>query len=105
LLFVIADADEVARRTEGTPRNVEPAVACQELVGMFTGAKEIDQALELARVLGTDIGSQAQQVLGVLDTTNQGVDAMVAEAGVDDDGTADSLTGRLQQVTTTVNQV
>ena len=84
---------------------MEPAGAGEKLVGMFTGAKEVDQTLELARVLGTDVDGLAQQVLGVLDTTNQSVDARVAEAGVDDDGTADSLTGRLQQVTTTVNQV
>ena len=95
----------MAWRTEGIPRNVEPAGTGEKLVGMFTGAKEVDQTQELARVLGADVGSLTKEVLGVLDTTNEGVDARVAEAGVDDDGAADSLTGRLQQVSATVNQV
>ena len=74
---------------------MEPAGAGQELVGVFTSAEEVDQALELSRVLGADVGSLSQQVLGVLDATYQSVGARVAEAGVDDDGT-DHLSGRLQ---------
>ena len=104
LLFVIADADIVARWAEGTPGDVKPAVAGQELVGVFTGAKEVDQTLELLKVLGSDVGSQAEQVLGVLDTTNQGVHARVAEAGVDDDG-ADLTTGGFQQHQAAVGHV
>ena len=67
----------MAGRAERTPGDVEPAGAGEELVGEVLGAKEVDQ------------------VLGVLDATNQSVDARVTEAGVDDDGAADSLTGRL----------
>ena len=83
---------------------MEPAGAGQELVGLFTSAEEVDQTLELARVLGSDVGSLSQQVLGVLDATNQSIDARVAEAGVDNDGT-DHLSGRLQQILATVLQV
>lgn len=93
--FVVSDADIVAGDAEGCPGDMEPAVAGQELVGVFTSAEEVDQALELARVLGSDVGSLPQQVLGVLDATNQSIDARVAEAGVDDDGT-DHLAGWLQ---------
>ena len=75
---------------------MEPTVAGQELVGVFTSTEEVDQALELARVLGTDVGGLSQQVLGVLDATNQSIDARVAEAGIDDDGT-DHLAGGFQQ--------
>ena len=73
---------------------MEPAVAGQELVGVFTSAEEVDQALELLRVLGADVGGLSQQVLGVFDATNESVGARVAEAGVDDDGT-ELLAGRL----------
>ena len=72
---------------------------------MFTGAEEVDQALELRRVFRADVGSLAQQVLRVLDATHQGIDARVAEAGVDDDGAGDSLTGRFQQILATVGHV
>ena len=81
---------------EGIPRDVEPAVASQELVGIGAGAKEVNKALELARVLRANVGSLAKEMLRVLDTTNKGVDARVAEAGGDDDGT-DQLAGGLQE--------
>ena len=38
------------------------------------------------------------------DTANQGIDARIAETGVDDDGTADGLAGGLQQVPTAVHK-
>lgn len=34
--FIVADADKVAGRTEGRPRDVEPSGAGQELVGKLT---------------------------------------------------------------------
>ena len=43
-------------------------------------------------------------MLRVIDTTNQGVDARVAEAGVNDDGTY-LAAGGLQQILATVFQV
>ena len=95
----------MAGNGEGRPGDVEPAGAGEELVGMFTCLEERDEALELPRVLGADIGSAALEVLGILDAAHEGVDARVAEAGVDDDGTADGLAGGLQQITTTIDHV
>ena len=92
-------------RTEGCPGDVEPAGACQELVGIFRVAEERDEALEFRWVLGADVGSAALQVLGVLDTANLSVNPTVAEAAVDDDGAADSLAGGLQQLAAAVGHV
>ena len=83
---------------------MEPAGAGQELVGEFMGFQEVNKALELLRVLGADVGSLSQQVLGVFDATNQSIDARVAEAGVDNDGT-DHLAGRFQQHQATIGHV
>lgn len=104
LLFVISNADIMAGYAEGTPGDVHPAVAGQELVGVGICYQEIDQALELSRVLRANVGSLAKEVLRPADTANQGVDARVAEAGVDEDGTADGLAGGLQQVPTAVHK-
>ena len=60
--------------------------------------------LELLGVLGSNICSLAKKVLGALDTANEGVDARIAEAGVDDDG-PDFLTGRFQEHQTAVGQI
>jgi len=84
---------------------VKPAGAGQELVGQGVGFQEVDQALELFGVLGADVGSLAEQVLGVSDATNLSVYATVAEAAVDDDGAADSLAGGLQQLAAAVGHV
>ena len=89
---------------EGVPGNVEPAAGSQELVGVLTAAEEVDQPLELLRVLGADVGSLTQQVLRVADATDEGVDARVAVAGVDDDGT-DHLSGGFQQHVATIGHV
>ena len=43
--------------SEGIPRDVEPTIAGEELVGQDVGLEEGDKALELARVLGADVGS------------------------------------------------
>ena len=66
------------------------------MVGQFVRLEEVHKALELAGVLGADVGSLAKEVLRALDATDQGVDARVAVAGVDDDGT-DHLAGGLQE--------
>ena len=60
--------------------------------------------LELLWVLGADVGSLAQYVLRVADTTDLPVVGLVAVAGVDDDG-ADTPSGRLQQVQAAILQV
>ena len=75
---------------------MEPAGGGQELVGVFTGAEEVHKFRELAGVLGANVGSLAKEVLRALDATDEGVDARVAVAGVDDDGT-DRLSGGFQQ--------
>ena len=105
LSLVVPNSDEVARNAEGFPGNVEPAGAGQELVGILTLFQERDKALELLRVTRADVGGLAEEVLGVLDTANKGVDAGVAEAAVDDDGTADSLAGRFQQHQAAIDHV
>ena len=95
--LVVPDADLVAGLGEGTPADVEPAAAGgQQLVGLRMGAQEVNEALELLRVAGTDVGSLAQQVLRVRDAAHMAVDVLVAETGVDDDGPY-QLSGRLQE--------
>ena len=95
ILFVISEADVVAGDAEGSPGDVEPAVAGEELVGEVVVAEEVDEALELSRIFGADVGSLADEVLRVLDTTDSAVDRLAAVAGVDEDGATDGLAGRL----------
>ena len=89
---------------EGIPRDVEPAGGGKELVGIFTGAKEVDKTLELLRVLGANVGGLSKKVLGIGDATDEGVDTGVAVAGGDEDG-ADQLAGRLQEHQTAIGHV
>ena len=84
------------RCAEGVPRDVKPTCGGQELVSVRAGAKKVDKTLELLRVLGADVGSLALQVLRALNATDEGVDARVAVAGGDEDGT-DKLAGGLQE--------
>ena len=65
---------------EGIPRDVEPAGGGKELVGIFASFEEGDEMLELGGILGADIGSLTEEVLGVGDATDKGVDTGVAEA-------------------------
>ena len=48
---------------EGVPGDVEPAVAGEELVSERVVFQERYQALELGRILGSDVGSLTLQVL------------------------------------------
>ena len=89
---------------EGIPGNVEPTGAGQELVGVFTGAKEVNKALELLRVTRANVGGLALQMLRVANAADQGVDARVAVAGVDDDR-ANHLAGGLQEHQTAIGHV
>ena len=84
---------------------MEPTVAGQELVGQGVMTQEFNQVLELLRVTGADVGSLALEVLGGADATNLSVDPTVAEARVNDDGTADGLAGGFQQLAATVGHV
>ena len=89
---------------EGVPGDVEPAAAGEELVGELPGLEEIDQALELGRVFGTDVGGLAEDVLGVFDTADLAVHGVRTEAGIDDDG-ADDKTGGLQELMPAVGHI
>ena len=80
LLFVISYPDEVPGRAERIPGDVKPAGGGQQLVGQFVRLEEVHEALELAGVLGANVGSLAKEVLRALDATDQGVDARVAVA-------------------------
>ena len=95
----------MARDAEGLPGNVEPAVAGQELVGKLVSFQEIDQALELGWILRTNVGSTALKVLRVFDPTYAAVHVDITKTGVDDDGTANSLAGRLKQISATIDHV
>jgi hypothetical protein len=57
------------------------------LVGELVSFEEIDQALELLRVARAYVGSLTEEVLRVSDTTHEGIDSRIAEAGVNKDGT------------------
>jgi len=81
---------------EGVPGDVEPTCGGQQLVGQFVRLEKAHKIKELRGVLGADVGSLTEEMLRVLDATNEGVDARVAVAGIDDDGT-DHLAGGLQE--------
>ena len=59
---------------EGIPGDVEPASAGEELVGEGAGLEKFGQTLELGRVFRADVGSLAEEMLGVLDTADLAVD-------------------------------
>ena len=80
---------------------MEPTCGGQQLVGQIVSLEEVHEALELAGVLGADVGSLALQMLRVANATDQGVDARVAVARIDDDGT-DHFPGGLQKHQTAI---
>ena len=86
----------MAGEGERVPGDVKPAGAGEELVSQIVSLEEVHEALELAGVLGANVGSLAKEVLRALDATDQGVDARVAVARIDEDGT-DHLAGGLQE--------
>ena len=104
LSFVVSDSDEVPRRAELVPGDVEPVRTGEELVGEGVTAEEVDQALELLGILRTDISSLTDEVLGVLDTADLLVHPLAAEARIDDAGT-DLEASRFQQEMTAIGQV
>ena len=95
----------MARDAEGFPGDVQPAIAGQELVGQFVSFQIFDQALKLGGILRTNVGSTALKVLRVFDPTYAAVHVGITEAGVDDDWTANSLAGRLKQISATIDHV
>ena len=74
---------------EGVPGEVKPGFGGKELVGEGVGLEEVDEALELGRILWTDIGSLTDQVLGIANAPYPAVDGLAAEARIDDDGAHD----------------
>ena len=65
---------------EGIPGEMEPSGTGEELVGKGVGFEEVDESLELGRILRTDVGSLAYEVLRVLDATYFAIDSLVTEA-------------------------
>jgi len=102
--FVVPDADEVAGWREGIPRDVEPAIAGEELVGEGVLVKELHEALELRGIARTDVCSLPCQVLRVCHTPYPLVHLFAPEARIDKDGTY-QLSGRFQQQVTAVGHV
>ena len=78
--FVITYSDVVAGQCEGIPRDVEPAIACEQLVGVFADLQEFYEIPELRGVLRPDVGSLAEKMLGSTDTPYLLVDFRIAEA-------------------------
>lgn len=95
-LFVVPDPHLAAGFAEGIPRDVEPAAAREQLVGILPGLQEVHEVQELPGVHRADIGSLTNEVLRPVHTTHQTVHPTVAESGIDDDGT-DGLSGWFQQ--------
>ena len=89
---------------EGVPGDVEPAVAREQLIGVWAGLQILNQLLEFRWVCGADVGCLTQKVLRVTVTPHERIDTNVAKARVDDDGT-DHLSGGLQQHLTAVGHV
>ena len=70
---------------EGSPGDVEPPLAREQLVGIFPVLQEVHECGELRRIFRADIGSLTDEVLGVLDAPNLSVHGLTTEARVDDD--------------------
>ena len=70
---------------KGSPRDVEPTLAREQLVGIFPVLQEVHECGELRRIFRADIGSLTDKVLGVLDAPNLAVHGLTTEARVDDD--------------------
>jgi len=77
---IVADADVAAGLGEGCPGDVEPAGACQELVGAGVGLQQLHEALELRRVARADVGCLPREVLRGCDTSDLSVHRRVPEA-------------------------
>ena len=92
-LFVVTDAIVMSGRGEGVPGEVKPGGTGEELVGEVVVAKEVDEALELLRIFGTDVGGLAEEVLGVTDTADLAIDRLVSEARIDEDGSDNGSCG------------
>jgi hypothetical protein len=95
--------DVMAGLGEGSPGDVKPAIAGEELVGEVVASEEFHKPLKLFGIARADVGCLADEVLRVADTTNEGVNPAVAEARIDYDG-ADFKAGRFQEHQAAVGQ-
>ena len=103
-LFVVAEVDVVAGRGVGVPGDVEPGGASEELVGEVVVAEEVDEALELSRIFGADVGGLTDKVLRVFYPAHLAIDGIVTEARIDDDWPDDGSCW-LQQHQATIGQI
>ena len=89
---------------EGIPGDVEPAIACEQLVGVFADLQEFNEIPELRGVLRPDVGSLTEKVLGSTDTPYPLVDFGISEPRVDDERSCyDSC--RFEQQMASVGQI
>ena len=103
-LHIVSYPDLVAGRAEGVPGDVQPARTCEQLVGIFPRLEEVREALELPGVEWSDVGSLADEVLGVFYASHLAVHDLTTETGVDDDR-PHKKSGRLQQHDAAIGQV
>ena len=103
-LLVVPDSDLVSGRSEGRPRDVKPAVASEQLVGMFACLEEVHEALELPWVEWPDVCGLTHEVLRVTDSAHLTVHGLVSEARIDDDW-PNEKSGWLQQHEAAIGQV
>ena len=89
---------------ERIPGYVEPSFARQELVGVLPCLEEIHEGVKLCRILRSDVGSLADEMLGPCDTANLAIHGFAAEAGIDDDRTCDEPC-RFQQLMAAVGKI
>ena len=64
---------------EGIPGDVEPPIACEQLVGVFADLQEFNEIPELRGVLRPDVSSLAEKMLRITDTPYPLVDFGIAE--------------------------
>lgn len=72
---------------------MEPVGGGEELVGVLPVSKEVHQYRELCRVFRMDVGSLADQVLGIPNAAHLAIHSFAAEARTDDDRAHDLAGG------------
>ena len=89
---------------EGSPGDVKPAIAGEELVGEVVASEEFHKPLKLFGIARADVGCLADEVLRVAHTAHPTVYGLTAETGVDDDRPHFEA-DRLQQLMAAVGQI
>lgn len=92
-LFVIPDADDVSGWGEGIPGDVKPGGGGEELVGVLPCSEEVNESRKLRWVFRMDVGSLADQVLGIPNAAHLAIHSLAAEARTDDDRAHDKPGG------------